>query len=182
MARQAQIPQDFAPWKFFARGLGRLDFPRFAQGGAIRDLGLRIRDSRRGRRSTNEPNAPAGASIAGEREPGMSNKANLPVFQAKIGDVVRNKPNIHRGRCGRDAPMRPPSASRRLPLPPGAGNVKRSQFGGPGSRRAWPALRDGRRNAGRSTGGPVAGAGEPGMSNKANLCVFDAEHGVRREK
>jgi len=48
----------------------------------------------------------------------------------------------------------------------GPRNYKQSQFSGTGSRRAWPALQDGRRNAGGLAGGPVAGAREPGMSNK----------------
>jgi len=49
------------------------------------------------------------------------------------------------------------------------GNDKQSQLGGTGGRRARPALRDGRRNAGELAGGPVTGEGGPGMTNKANL-------------
>jgi len=63
----------------------------------------------------------------------------------------------------------------------GAGNVKRSQFGGPGSRRAWPALRDGRRKAGGAAGGPLASTGGPGMTNKANMPVFQAKMGATWE-
>jgi len=50
----------------------------------------------------------------------------------------------------------------------GVENVKQTQLGGTGNRRARPALRDGRRNGGRSAGGPVAAGREPGMTNKPN--------------
>jgi len=50
----------------------------------------------------------------------------------------------------------------------GVKNVKQTQLGETGGRRARHALRDGWRNAGRSAGGPVAAGREPGMTNKPN--------------
>jgi len=103
----------------------------------------------------------AGVSVAGEGDPGITNKANWAGWDAR-------NCGLRTWDWGFEAV--------------GVRDVKQTQLGGTGSRRARPALRDGRRNAGRPAGGPVAGAGEPGMSNKANLCVFEAENGVRREK
>jgi len=72
------------------------------------------------------------------------------MFYALCGSVVHNRAGETSGRSS------------------GARNVKRTQLGGRDNRRARPALRDGRRDAGRSAGGPVAGEGEPGIADKAN--------------
>jgi len=60
-------------------------------------------------------------------------------------------------------------------------NVKRTQLGGANGRWARPALRDGRRNAGRSGRPPVAGSRGPGMSNEPNLQRFWPENEGRCE-
>jgi len=79
-----------------------------------------------------------------QRVRGMTNKPNLPRFGPKNGGRVENKANL----CGREA------GDCGLRIwdwgfeAAGAEDVKQSQFGEAASRRAWPALRDGRRNTG----------------------------------
>jgi len=129
----------------------------------------------------------------------VTNKPNLPRFGAENEDRRGDEANF---RHERHTAMRQPSASSRLPLPPGcagAENVKRTQFaafraknegrdvkqsqlGGTRGRRARPALQDGWRNAGKPAGGPVASSWEPEMTNKANLPRFRPKNGGRAEK
>jgi len=103
------------------------------------------------------------AMTSAGREPVMSNKPNSPHFGAENEDRRKNEANF----WGREAPDWGSGIgdSRQW----GRGMSNEPNFGGTSSRRARPALRDGCGNTGRA-----------GMSNKANLCVFNAENGVRR--
>jgi len=86
-----------------------------------------------------------------ETDQSAPNEANLRRFWPENEGGRRNEAKFRTGQGGRGAPMRSPSASRRLPLPPEAG-------------------------------APVAGEGEPGITNKANLRRFWPENEGRREK
>ena len=98
MVKPAQIPFDCGCGKFFARGVERLVFPRFAQGA----VGARCADAR-------------------------------TIGKPALAAATRSQGSLCRGLRG-------------------AGNVKQSQFGGTDGRRARPALRGKRRDAGRSPG------------------------------
>jgi len=79
MVRQAQIPQDFAPWKFFVWGLGRLDFPRFAQGAC--NWGFGIADwgfAAAGARDDKRTQFAGGESAGSARPAGWSDRRRAP--------------------------------------------------------------------------------------------------------
>jgi len=105
--------------------------------------------------------------------PEMSNKPNLPRFLAENEGRRENKANPSGGEARhwgfRIADCRFAAVEA---WNAGAWNVKRTQLGETGSRRARPALPDARRNAGRSGQPSVAASRGPGMSNKPNLRRF----------
>jgi len=122
---------------------------RVSPGGAgrnreIRSTKLEIRKMSDGLRMSievaNEPNWPGGPRLGitdcrlgigdwgrrrlGTPGRGMSNKPNLLRFGAENEDRRKNKANFRRGRR---VAMRQPSASRRLPLPPGYAGDRKCQ-------------------------------------------------------
>jgi len=121
MVRQAEIQFAFARERFFARGVERRVFPRFAQG-AVR---------------------PGYAAASAIGKPALLAATRLRRSQGNLCRRAR-----------------------------GPENDKQSQLGGTGSRRAWPALRHGRRNAGGLAGGPCRQRWGAGNDKQTQFAVF----------
>jgi len=161
MVSEADIPFDFASGKSFGWALEWLDFPRFAQGACDWGLGIRggytgLQTKPMGRRAVGGQCSAYGM-VAETPDAGGREDQRNPIcafVRLKTGFAVRNEGKFRVRRGRRYAPMRPPSASRRLPLPPGAGGAG---------------------------GVSVAWEGGPGMTNKAN-CTRVSPGGAGRSR
>jgi len=108
MVKPAQVPFELGPGKFFARGVERLDFPRFAQGA----VGARCADARtigklaRAAATRSQGSLRGAGNVKQSQFGGTDGRRARPALQGKRRDAGRS---------------------------PGAGNVKRAPL--PAGRR-----------------------------------------------